>query len=429
MKCPICQREIEGPEFASHYQICFSGRYSGREPKHSGAQHLSAMQAEALARKEVGSAFLREGLATRSSVFLVNESRLIYLVEEWTFTYATAGSTGVSIVVDSDGTRVQEKTDVGFPASRQFAIEDWVIDSDEACALAEQYGGHLQTGSGPFGGGGGLFRLTTGKVDGNIAPLWLAPHRLRGRPLFIRADTGSLVYLTDSEQRLFTETIPAELDQGRSGKKSSVLAPPRNDVSQSRQDQTSTAGITAAVPVRKRHPHRARPGPIKSMIWTLLIIAGLGTLVYYLSHGSEAASMPDIGSTSTSSDVPSQSQNSASLLPPVYNSGRSQNNEYSGDSLKENRRLIVITPLRTQMGIIYGAEAHDKDSGALLAVAKQVEVEGDLLIVEEVQYSSAHDVVYKGKLFFSADDELVKEEPISGTKRWRIFDRWISDGF
>lgn len=165
------------------------------------------------------------------------------------------------------------------------------------------------------------------------------------------------------------------------------------------------------------------------MIWTLLIIAGLGALVYYLSHESEASSMPDLGSTSTSSVVPSQSQNSASLPPPVYNSERGQNNEHSGDFLKQNRRLIVITPLRNQMGIIYGAEAHDKDSGALLATAKQVEVEGDLLVVEEVQYSSARDVVYKGRLFFSSDDELVKEEPIAGRKTWRIFNRWISDGF
>ncbi len=88
---------------------------------------------------------------------------------------------------------------------------------------------------------------------------------------------------------------------------------------------------------------------------------------------------------------------------------------------------IIITPKRTQFGAIYGADAHDKASGTLLATAKQVAVEGNLLVVEETQYSSAGAVVYKGRLFFSPARDLVKVEKIEGNRKWEIFRTWISD--
>ncbi len=90
---------------------------------------------------------------------------------------------------------------------------------------------------------------------------------------------------------------------------------------------------------------------------------------------------------------------------------------------------VVITPLRNpQFGTLYGAEARDERSGALLATAKQIAMEGEVLVVQETQYSKAGTVVYKGKLFFSGD-ELVREEKIQGDKIWDIFVTWISDDF
>ena len=91
----------------------------------------------------------------------------------------------------------------------------------------------------------------------------------------------------------------------------------------------------------------------------------------------------------------------------------------------ENIR-VVITPLRhPRLDVIYGAEARD-DAGILRAIAKQVAVEDNLLVVEETQYSSTGVVVYRGKLFF-AGTTLVKQEKIEGIKSWEIFHSWISD--
>lgn len=87
---------------------------------------------------------------------------------------------------------------------------------------------------------------------------------------------------------------------------------------------------------------------------------------------------------------------------------------------------VVITPLRhPRLDVIYGAEARD-DAGILRAIAKQVAIEDNLLVVEETQYSSTGVVLYRGKLFF-AGTTLVKQETIEGIKRWEIFHSWVSD--
>ena len=98
-----------------------------------------------------------------------------------------------------------------------------------------------------------------------------------------------------------------------------------------------------------------------------------------------------------------------------------------GAEVSRGSITVEITPLRTSVGIIYGAEARDQSSGTLLATAKQVAMDGDMLVVEETQYSPNGDVVYEGKLYFSAGDELVREERTSGQKRWNVFHTWISD--
>ncbi len=90
-------------------------------------------------------------------------------------------------------------------------------------------------------------------------------------------------------------------------------------------------------------------------------------------------------------------------------------------------RSVSITPLRTNFGAIYGAEARDEATGTLLATAKQVAVKDNMVVVEETQFSPRGDAIYKGRLFFDAGNELVKEERIDGTKRWTIFHTWISD--
>ncbi len=100
----------------------------------------------------------------------------------------------------------------------------------------------------------------------------------------------------------------------------------------------------------------------------------------------------------------------------------------SSDRWAQRREFkVVIKPLRTEFGVIYGAEARDQTSGTLLATAKQVAMEGQTLVVEEMQYSPSGDVIYRGKLFFSEDNELLREEPVAGTKRWNIFRTWIED--
>jgi hypothetical protein len=88
---------------------------------------------------------------------------------------------------------------------------------------------------------------------------------------------------------------------------------------------------------------------------------------------------------------------------------------------------VIITPLRNRLGSIYGAEAHAESSGVLLATADQVAMEDELLVVRELQYDTSGKAVYEGKLFFSQSNELVKEEAVSGERRWKIFDNWVSD--
>jgi hypothetical protein len=91
------------------------------------------------------------------------------------------------------------------------------------------------------------------------------------------------------------------------------------------------------------------------------------------------------------------------------------------------QRRISITPLRTDFGTIYGAEARDEETGVLLSRAKQVAVDDNVLVVEETQFSSDGGVIYRGKLFFDAGNYLIREERIEGTKRWDLFQTWISD--
>lgn len=89
---------------------------------------------------------------------------------------------------------------------------------------------------------------------------------------------------------------------------------------------------------------------------------------------------------------------------------------------------VVILPLLTSAGIIYGAEARDETSRALLASAKQVATDGDVLVVEETEYSLDGTVSYRGKLFFVAS-ELLKEQRTSGHKRWNIFRAWVGNRY
>jgi hypothetical protein len=91
---------------------------------------------------------------------------------------------------------------------------------------------------------------------------------------------------------------------------------------------------------------------------------------------------------------------------------------------------VVIRPLRTSFGVPYGAEARDEVSGALLAKGEQVAMQGDVLEVDEVQYSPAGEVIYRGKLFFDSGGELIREEGTEGVKRWNIFTTWnLESGF
>lgn len=87
---------------------------------------------------------------------------------------------------------------------------------------------------------------------------------------------------------------------------------------------------------------------------------------------------------------------------------------------------VVILPLLTSAGIIYGVEARDETSRVLLANAKQVATDGDVLVVEETEYFLDGTVSYRGKLFF-LDSELLKEQRTSGHKRWSIFRAWIGN--
>src|ERR1017187_1996193 len=84
---------------------------------------------------------------------------------------------------------------------------------------------------------------------------------------------------------------------------------------------------------------------------------------------------------------------------------------------------IVITPLRTK-GIPYGAEAREESSGILLAKAEQVAMQDQILEVDEVQYSSAGAIIYRGRLFFDAGGRLIRQERIEGNQKWRIFTSW-----
>jgi len=72
-------------------------------------------------------------------------------------------------------------------------------------------------------------------------------------------------------------------------------------------------------------------------------------------------------------------------------------------------------------GQFSGFEARDEASGTLLARAKQVKIEGQILVVEETQYSADGAAVYQGKLFFDESDRLAREQRVEGQKKWDIF--------
>ncbi|HJP93061.1 MAG TPA: hypothetical protein VJ875_13975 [Pyrinomonadaceae bacterium] len=175
------------------------------------------MSAERLASKYAKEMQLRCALAIKSAVFqITNSDRLVYVAEEWMFTYARSDKEWVSVSVNSEGTTTDGLDDGvsapgeqrSYPAAEYPPISGWKIDSDKACTLVERYGGHLQTGG---WGGTGLLQLRTANVDGENVPLWWVPHRLQWYPVFIRADTGTLVFIKDDEQFLFTETAPPDV--------------------------------------------------------------------------------------------------------------------------------------------------------------------------------------------------------------------------
>jgi len=103
----------------------------------------------------------------------------------------------------------------------------------------------------------------------------------------------------------------------------------------------------------------------------------------------------------------------------------SSNQKPSEQESKSENIRIVITPLRTKdFGVFYGVEARDETSGTLLARAEQVKMEGQTLVVQETQYSADGGVIYRGKLFFDANDRLEREERIEGKKKWNLFQTW-----
>lgn len=88
------------------------------------------------------------------------------------------------------------------------------------------------------------------------------------------------------------------------------------------------------------------------------------------------------------------------------------------------KTAFEINPIRDDWGVINGAEARDETSHTLLATAKQTAMEGDLLVVEETQFSPQGAVTYKGKLFFAPGGGLAREEQIEGQKKWHVFEHW-----
>ena len=198
MKCPSCGSEIDGPNFPSHYQMCSTGAAgSDMRSRRHHSEYIDAKPADLRARARSQGMPLRGAMATRSALLAASDGQLFYQVEEWTFTYANSDEECVSVSVTATNVCDQDASrGLAVPTSEHPPIIDWRIDSGEACALAERYGAHLQAGGGPFGGGG-LFQLRTANVDGVVVPLWLVPHRIIGRPIFVRADTGSAVFMKD----------------------------------------------------------------------------------------------------------------------------------------------------------------------------------------------------------------------------------------
>jgi hypothetical protein len=84
---------------------------------------------------------------------------------------------------------------------------------------------------------------------------------------------------------------------------------------------------------------------------------------------------------------------------------------------------IVVKPLRTNFGAPYGLEARS-DTGVVLATAEQTAMNSSVLIVDETQFDSSGNVVYRGKLSFGHGGELIKDEPLEGIKKWHIFRSW-----
>jgi len=177
------------------------------------------------------------------------------------------------------------------------------------------------------------------------------------------------------------------------------------------------------------------PGQTHTLLWASVVgvcIIGIGVIFSLQSTGVEPETNSERTTEARSDSVMSKDTGSSEIAPQPSGNELAPNVAATSPPTVERPGTIavIITPLRTSFGAPYGAEARDEASGTLLAKAEQVAMEGNVLEVDELQYSPAGNVIYRGKLFFDAGGDLVRQEQIEGYKRWHIFETWnLGSGF
>jgi hypothetical protein len=294
---------------------------------------ITARQALQRLNGKAGEASLHFVLASRTSVYVTADRRLgveslraIQTTEEWRFVFNDL-STGVKVYeVNSKKIRQISEENAAPSDVRDYPqIRDWKLDSDEVLSLAEEYGGHIQTG--PMGGAG-LTQLRMCNVDGTSVPLWFVPHRLGGFIFYIRADTGSAVFIKDHKAFLFTETVPDDVRKLTGFREHLARTPSTSDAYWESGETYSAPSVQNSVFPEKvlSSPESSSKSPRLPLVLAgLLTLAAIGTLIYskygWKQSVSEQSDAPAITSSATPTDAPARGSLSEASSPDESRSG------------------------------------------------------------------------------------------------------------
>ena len=116
----------------------------------------------------------------------------------WAYLYKNANRT-LTVRVSKDGTVETEEGPSGDWVEKQQPIQNVKIDSNHAIDIAVKKGGIAKDC---------FIELSMWKFrDESIVPLWVTPCYLKERKMFVRADTGEILYVEEEPSQPGFETI------------------------------------------------------------------------------------------------------------------------------------------------------------------------------------------------------------------------------